>query len=382
MIRYYLGTIAIAFTILFTLSTGCKKDQPLQEEISTNTSDTTWTDSTTITGDSIIIDDTTDTIVVEILGCTDPIATNYNSEATDDDGSCEYPISPNANIDDLFEELRSSNQVVQEYSMLAEEGGQITCINGSQFNFYSNTFATLDGTPVTGQIEIEIIEVLTKGDILLIGRPTISDGQILRSAGEFYVSANQDGQELQMTGSYNISWPYANAFEDQGEMLFFEGEGQGEEFNWVLLQNTELWAGTGIIDSLEEEGGPVFNVFSDRFGWLNCDAFMSYLPEELTTISVTLPAEYTNVNTAVFIVFNDDNAVLPMYGDPTTEAFVSGQIPIGVDVTIVVVSSIGDPNDPQYQYDLIPITIEADQVIASIPEDATLDEIENAVSGL
>jgi hypothetical protein len=29
-----------------------------------------------------------------IYGCTDPIATNYDSEATDDDGSCEYPEDP------------------------------------------------------------------------------------------------------------------------------------------------------------------------------------------------------------------------------------------------------------------------------------------------
>jgi len=27
----------------------------------------------------------------EVLGCTDPIAKNYNPKATKDDGSCEYP---------------------------------------------------------------------------------------------------------------------------------------------------------------------------------------------------------------------------------------------------------------------------------------------------
>ena len=29
-----------------------------------------------------------------ILGCTDPIASNYNSEATSEDGSCEYTLGP------------------------------------------------------------------------------------------------------------------------------------------------------------------------------------------------------------------------------------------------------------------------------------------------
>lgn len=377
MIRYYLGTVAIAFTILFTLSTGCNKDEPLQQEVSTNVSDTTWTDTTTVTGDSLII---------EIFGCTDANAINYNIEATDDDGSCEYPIHPNANIDDLFDQLKASNQAVQYFTMMAETGGQINCPNGTQFNFYGNTFTTLDGTPVTGEIQIEVIEVLTKGEILLIGRPTISDGQILRSAGEFYVSATQNGQELQLTdfSFYNITWPYQDAFSETS-MLFFEGEGEGEDFNWVWLEQDgqEMnipWANT-TQDSLGE-GGVGFNVFTDRFGWLNCDAFMSYPPEELTTISVTLPDGYTNENTSVFIVFNDQMTVLPMYGDQATESFISAQVPIGADVTIVVLSSIGDESEPQYQYDLIPTIIEEDQVVPAVPEDATLEEITNAVSGL
>lgn len=31
---------------------------------------------------------------IEVLGCTDPSASNYNAEATSDDGSCYYPPTP------------------------------------------------------------------------------------------------------------------------------------------------------------------------------------------------------------------------------------------------------------------------------------------------
>ena len=30
----------------------------------------------------------------DVLGCTDSEATNYNADATQDDGSCEYPLDP------------------------------------------------------------------------------------------------------------------------------------------------------------------------------------------------------------------------------------------------------------------------------------------------
>ena len=36
-----------------------------------------------------------------VRGCTDSSATNYNSEATEDDGSCEYPVECEASIDNL-----------------------------------------------------------------------------------------------------------------------------------------------------------------------------------------------------------------------------------------------------------------------------------------
>ena len=33
-----------------------------------------------------------DCVVVSVLGCTDSNANNYNADATDDDGSCNYDI--------------------------------------------------------------------------------------------------------------------------------------------------------------------------------------------------------------------------------------------------------------------------------------------------
>ena len=386
MIRYYLGTVAIAFTILFTLTTGCNEDEPLQTNTEIETGDTTWVDSTTVFGQADTMTEDTVVVIDTIFGCTDPNADNFNQEATDDDGSCTYTVLPTGSIDDLVDDLQA-DQLIQLFYMNSEWGATLITNSQALFTFDPNSFETGDGNPVTGQVEIRIIELYTKGDILRYGRPTISNNGILRSDGEFHVEVLQDGQQLQLKSgySYKINIPNNNP---DSEMRFFEGVAQDEDFLWIELggPNGELnWVGINewaVGDSIEQWYDFGYEIFSDRFGWLNCDAFYDYPPEELTEISVTLPENYTNQNTLVYLVFNDENTILPLWGNSEDMAFASGLVPLGVEATIVVLASVGEGEMEEYEMDLIPITIEADQVIPADPEEATFDEIENALNQL
>lgn len=375
MIRYYIGTIAIAFAVLFTLTTGCNDDEPLTENTEFNTSDTTWTDSNTVFGNPN-----------DVLGCTDPTASNYNADATIDDGSCDVIATITGNIGDLLAKLQPSTDI-EAHSLNADWGGVITTNIGTHFNFSGGSFITMDDQPVTGMIEIEILELYSKGDIVRYGKQTISNGAILRSDGEFYVKAYQNGQDLQIAPGYTYSIQVSNDNADQA-MELFEGDDSGETFNWLTFPQTEpnIWPIPNSVnpsewqDSLNFDGfGFGYEIFTDRFDWLNCDAFASYPPDELTTVSVTLPEGYTNENTVVFMVFNDETTVLSMWGDQTTESFMSGQVPIGVDITIVVMSSTGEE---AYQLDLISTTITDGLVLEGDPVDATIEEIEAALDGL
>lgn len=390
MIRYYIGTLAIAFAILFTLTTGCKDDEPLTENTEF-TSDTTWTDTVTVPIDTIVIDNTTgDTTTTDIQGCTDPNASNYNSEATTDDGSCEYIETITGDIGDLLSKLQPDTDK-ETHDLDADIGGTIQTNVGTNYIFEGGSFVTMDNQPVTGPIQIEILELYSKGDIVKYGRQTISNGQILRSDGEFLVKAYQNGQELQIAPGESYKIQVQNENPDPA-MLLFEGDDSGDTFNWLTF-DLELpnpsWGGVNSLwpseweDSLSSEGfGFGYEIFSDRFDWLNCDAFANYPPEDLTEISVTLPEQYDNSNTVVFIVFNDENTILSMWGDPDTESFVSWQVPIDTDITIVVMSSTGEAGVEEYQLDLISTTITDGLVIEGEPEDATIEEIENALDGL
>jgi len=380
MIRYYFGTIAAAFILLFTLSTGCNKDEPLTEELETEVSDTTWIDSTTIFGDP------GDTITMaDILGCTDSNADNFNPEATTDDGSCTYPVIPTGSIDDLTNALQADQSDFETFNFLAEFGGYFTTIRQTNVIFNPNSLQTPDGDLVTGQVQVDILEIYSKGDILRYGKPTISNGQILRSDGEFLVRAYQDGQELEMVEGSGYTIQSVNWNPDNEMKLFEDNGGTDEEFTWLLFDENSasvnsLWTNEWQDSLSQEEFAVGYEIFTDRlFTWLNCDAFASYPPEDLTTISIELPEEYTNQNTVAFVVFNDENTVLSLWGNPETMAFTSGTLPIGADVTIVVLTSFAEE---EYQFDLISTTITPNQVIPSMPEDATLEEIEAALINL
>lgn len=402
MKRLTWSTLSIVLIIFVISFSACKKDT---EVTSTGTeSELISEDTTNVVGDDILgcTDPTADNFnsdatlddgsctYTAVSGCTDPAAENYNSDATEDDGSCTYPISSNANIGDLMAAFAPENQL-ETFNFNEDLGGMIVTSLGTRFIFYPNSLATLDNQSVDGMVTVEIIELFTKGDIIRYGAQTLANnGQLLESGGEFLVKAYQNGQELKVANgnSYNIQVPNVSP---NVNMQFFDLDDSGNLPEWVPVEpNTQTnWVQPGEWeDSTAADGfGWGYYIITDRFDWINCDAYVTYPPDQVTNISVTVPEGYTNVNTGVFLVFSDSNLsddpiVVQLWGDPTTMMFTSPLLPIGFDATIIVMSSVGDDANPQFQYEVIDITIEADQVINSVPVDATIEEIEMALDGI
>ena len=216
------------------------------------------------------------------------------------------------------------------------------------------------GSVVTGDVEIRILELLTRGEILLYGIPTNSRDKLLSSGGEFYITATQNGAPLKLRPGMPVRiLTDVEGMPDNHMELFYginEDTGFGNVYTWAEADNDPgSWSNVvvtewvAIADSQQIITGFGYECFSDSLKWINFDVFADIAEEDKTDVCVTLPPEYGNVNTMVFLVFNDLNSVIALPGDPETMQFCNFYtmflqlgVPIGAPVTFVVISEQGE----------------------------------------
>lgn len=263
--------------------------------------------------------------------------------------------------------------------------------------FPPNSLENYQGEVANGVVEIELLELLTKGEILLYGIPTNSRDKLLYSGGEFHISATQNGQPLRLRSGMQVRI----LTDVQGEtpnprMELFYGVKEADDFGrdsiytWEEADNTPgTWDNVtvrewvAVADSQQIITGFGYQCFSDSLRWINFDVFADIPEDQKTDVCVTLPDEYGNVNTMVFLVFNDLNAVINLPGNPETlqfcnyyTKFLQLGIPIGASVTFVVISEQGEDC---YFFALVTSVIVDDHLEEIVPVKTPLDEIKAAI---
>ena len=215
--------------------------------------------------------------------------------------------------------------------------GVIITLNGNAL--------TKNGNPVTGAIEITYVEIFDKGSMLVTNKPTMGlmtngNKSILKSGGEFFISASQAGVALVSTGVIQLQVPATLTGTVDTGMVFWSGN-NSDEANLVWEQPVPIPANVG---GGQERGNVAFNhtnynVTFGTFGWTNVDRFISD-PRPKTTILVEVPAGYDDTNCAIYLSYDGEGqnalAKLDTY-NPTTEQFSEhyGQIPVGLACHVI-----------------------------------------------
>ena len=225
---------------------------------------------------------------------------------------------------------------VQTFTIDATLSQSITGTNGTVVNFYPNSFVTSDGTPVTGNVEIKLIEIYKKSDMIRMNKPTMGNlpggGMApIISGGEFKVTASQNGQEVLLAPgmSYNLIAPAPNGIDPNMEIFY--GNESGDTLTWNQADSSLVFG----------EQGSYYGYF-DSLNWVNFDYFMND-PNPQTTVQVQIPTGFTNQTCAMYVSFDGLNSITSFYnysGGIYTSA-PNYTLPIGTEVHFVAMAIIG-----------------------------------------
>ena len=191
------------------------------------------------------------------------------------------------------------------------------------------------GQTISGFVKVELLLIKKKGDMIQLNRPTTSNGRLLISGGEVFVRLKQNGQDLQLAPNAKIQVRIPVDIPIATQMkLFFGDESNTERFNW--LPNTDLVNNTLGITTQNYE------IQTNHLRWLNADYFYDTTGITQTTVTAILDPQFTNANTIAYAVLKDYRSVVGMYGDVSTRRLSSSRLPVGKDITVVVISKQGN----------------------------------------
>ena len=243
-------------------------------------------------------------------------------------------------------------------------------------------FIDLAEYPCTnGYFDVHLTVCDTKGEILIAGIPTVSEGKLLESRIEFNVQVKHGSTHVHLAHGKQISIKVKDPDPRDRMELFY---GNNENTEWVQVDgDPNAWDNVANAEwTLQDSNGLItgfgYECLSDSLDWVNIDVFFEIPEDQRTDVCVELPVEFTNKNTAVFMVMDDYNSLVRMHGNADVMKFCEpyGSAPIGFNVTFVVISEMGDNN---YFFATRSASINAHHTEILTPVKTPYDEIKNFI---
>lgn len=278
-------------------------------------------------------------LVLAMLGVTfaiasckkDPIQPSTTSDPVDPGDPIETPSG---------EELRNFfssnlNNKKQYFTIDASANSSITSAKGASLSFSPNSFVDQNGNVVTGNINLEFIELFDKGEMMMANMPTMANtmnGGIapLISGGQFKITASQNGASLKLANGYSATIPAPNGV-DPNMQIFYGSAGASDTVVWNQADSSMIFG-----------QGNTYNAYFDSLNWVNLDYFMGMSGQQ-TTVEVEVPQGFTNQNCALLISFDGLNSLGTLYNS-NGNVFTSAPgytLPVGTDVHFIAIAIIG-----------------------------------------
>jgi len=221
-------------------------------------------------------------------------------------------------LEDNTQRIVAKDQGNGKYAVTGEQGTRISI---------DNALVNTAGERVRGDIEIVLIEVYSKADMILNRKQTLANynGQIeiLESGGEVFVEVYQDGEKLSADGKgdMRIFLPTENTGGAKEDMELYYGEEVGDQVMWYPTGES-----IKVVNSETREGEDYMAIIQSILGWINIDKIYAAGGEEVECIELVIECGEVcqgddPVSTTVAINIPNIQSAYEMTYDPNTGSY-------------------------------------------------------------
>jgi hypothetical protein len=227
------------------------------------------------------------------------------------------------------------NEIRRNYivdSVDATAGGEVVTPSGAKFYVQPRTVVDTNGQLVNGKVKLAFLHIYKNGDLIRMNKPTYHLGRMFASGGVTYAQLTKGEQELKLAGDHTamIEMPANAALMDSLRLHFGNGS-NFLEYSWQLN-----------YDSINRivNGSNTYLMHTRRLGWIGSGrAYNTFAP---VTLQVQLPPRFTNANSFVSVVLNNNLCMASCHGQLAPKRFVAYGLPGGFPAKLIVLSKLGN----------------------------------------
>ncbi|MCX6183336.1 MAG: hypothetical protein NT150_15590 [Bacteroidetes bacterium] len=157
-----------------------------------------------------------------------------------------------ADVEAVDNLLSKMDPEMQSFTIDASQPQTITGTEGTVINIPANAFVDANGNAVTGNVTISLKEILSLKDQITSGAYAVSNGELLKSGGEFFFEATANGAKLKLAMNQYITFDIPASEVDSTMQVFIGQEvsddSTGSNVNWVPADTSEYK--TAVLDTV------------------------------------------------------------------------------------------------------------------------------------
>lgn len=202
-----------------------------------------------------------------------------------------------------------------------------------------------------GNAKVEILPLKRKGDFIRTFRPTVTgNGSLLETGGGFFIRVSKDNNDLSLASNMTFKIRFNDVdTPPRANMQVFYGKegfpapvkGIDTAFYWIRdFDTTYVNTWSKISNNPLTPSYMGYELNSKNLRWVIAGRYIDS-SQPKTKVTAILSPNFTNKNTAVFAVFNNQKTVVNLRSDYASRSFFANNIPLKSSVKLISLSKIG-----------------------------------------